>query len=91
MKLEVDLIAFLRMPSNKNITNAGKCLLNTVLRPDFPRVYYMFLPTFKKRYLEEFSAIPLRPFLRPSELHCTLAVHTAQQWVERYHDDIMTS
>ncbi len=39
MKPEVELIVFLRMRSNKITKNAGKSPSNTVLRPNFPRVY----------------------------------------------------
>ncbi len=39
LKPEVELMAFLRMRSNKYMKNTGKCPLNTVLRPNFPRVY----------------------------------------------------
>ncbi len=39
LKPEVELMVFLRMRSNKNMKNAGKCPENTVLRPNFPRVY----------------------------------------------------
>ncbi len=34
-------MAFLRMRSNKNMKNAGKCHKNTGLRPNFSRVYVL--------------------------------------------------
>ncbi len=39
LKPEVELVVFLRMRSNKNVKNAEKRPQNTVLRPNFPRVY----------------------------------------------------
>ncbi len=39
LKPEVELRVYLRMRSNKIMKNAGKCPKNTVLRPNFARVY----------------------------------------------------
>ena len=39
LKPKVELMVFLRMRSNKNVKNAEKSPQNTVLRPDFPRIY----------------------------------------------------
>ncbi len=39
LKPEVELMVFLRMRSNKNVKNAEKRPQNTVLRPNFPRLY----------------------------------------------------
>ncbi len=39
LKPEVELMVFLRMRSKKNVKNAKKRPQNTVLRPNFPRVY----------------------------------------------------
>ena len=39
LKPEVELMVFLRMRSNKNMKNAGKCRKNTVLMINFPRLY----------------------------------------------------